>query len=485
MDKKVETIIKTIKEMNDNSCDINSKTITINGKKVAYMFLESTANDDKISNYLGKDLSFDVKEKKKEFFENLFDYLKDTIPNSKLKLTDNYEEMFYYLSSGFTCVIIENNDKAIAIETKGNLDRGISEPTNEPSLKGPKDCFIENYQANIGLIRKRIKDHNLIFSETLVGKRTKTKVAVTYIKDVVDIKKVKKLKKELEKINIDGIIDSSYIRELIITKQKSIVPQAILTERPDLVCISLLNGKIALVVENTPYVLIIPALFNDFFQSPEDYYLEPFNASFTRILRYIAFIIAIFTPGIYIAIVTHNMEILPDLLLINFAVQKEGVPFPTLIEVLILIVSFEILREADTRKPQIMGASISIVGALILGEAAVSANVISPIVVIIVSLSAVSGMVFSNSDVISAIRSWRLLFMFTASLFGITGIFATTIIFITQICTIESWGIPITAPLTPLFKNDLKRSLLRLSQKSLKKRPKYLTKNLTRLKEEE
>lgn len=480
MDKELGKIISHIKEMNGNSSDINVRYFNIHKEKVAFMFLESVASDDKISNYLGKSLSINVRSKK-NLFENLFDNINNTIPNSKVKIINTYDDIFYHLSSGFTCIFVNGFDKCITLETKALLDRSITEASSEPVLKGPKDCFIENILANMGLIRKRIKDNNLYFDETKVGRRTKTKVIIGYINDIVDKKQVDKLKEKLNKIDIDGIIDSNYIKELL-SNQKSFLPRVISTERPDVVSMGLLNGKIAIMVENTPYVLLLPTVFADFFNSSEDYYTKPFNASFTRILRYIAFFIAILVPAIYIAVTTFNMEVVPSSLLISFSIQKESVPFPTIIEILILIVAYEILREADTRKPQIMGASISIVGALILGEAAVSAGIISPIVVIIISISAVSGMGFNDPDITNAIRIWRILFMLAACLFGIVGIVILFIIFITKLNSIEVLGTPYLAPLSPFSLKDFKNSLTRFPQQKIKTRPTYFNKkNINRI----
>ena len=481
MDKKLETIIETIKEKNGNSCDIYSRTFEVNGKKIGYVFLESVANDDKISNYLNKSLGIDIRSKK-NIFDSLFDNLKNTIPNSKLKVINTYDDIFYHLFSGFTCIFVDGYDKCISIETKANLDRSISESSSEPVLKGPKDSFNENFHATLGLIRKRIKDPNLHFTEVRVGKRSQTKVAIGYIQDIADEKKVNKLLKKLQKINIDGIVDSSYLREMVVEEKPSILPQVVSTERPDTVVMSLLNGKIAIIVENTPYVLLVPSVFSDFFQSSEDSYSKPFNASFTRILRYLAFIIAIITPGVYIAVMNYNTDVLPNQLLISFAIQKEGVPFPTVVEVAIMIIAYSILREADTRKPQIMGASISIVGALVLGDAAVTAGIISPIVVIIISLSAVSGMAFNDPDIINAIRAWRILFMIFGCMFGLIGIFIGLIIFIAKLSSLKTLDTPYLSPIAPLTLKDWKQEILRNPIDKIKNRPSYLTdKNLTRL----
>ena len=463
MDKNVDINIKCIKELNGNSCDIYTRTFKIRHKKIGYIFLESVVSDDKISNYLNKSLETDIR--KHKIFENIFTKLKNTIPNSKLKILKTYDEVLYHLFSGFTCIFVENNSKCIAIETKANLDRTITESSSEPILKGPKDSFNENYQDNIGLIRKRIKDKNLYFNETIIGKRSKTKVSLVYIKDIVDKNKVIFILNKLQNINIDGIIDSSYIKEILLEDKKSLLPLVISTERPDMVCISLLKGKIAILVENTPYVILLPSIFADFFKSSEDDYSKPMNASFTKILRYMAFIIAIITPGIYIAIMNYNMEVFPNQLLISFALQKEGVPFPTVIEILIMMISYEILREADTRKPQIMGASISIVGALILGDAAVNAGIISPIVVIVISLSAVAGMAFNDPDIINAIRILRLMYVLCGCIFGLIGIFVISIMIITKMASIEVLQTPYLSPLAPFRPKSLIKQIFRLPRK--------------------
>ena len=199
MNQELDKIINHIKTMNGNSTDINVRYFNIHNQKVAFMFLESVANDDKISNFLGKSLSISVRSKK-NLFENLFDSINNTIPNSKVKIIDNYDDIFYHLASGFTCVFVDGYNKAITLETKALLDRSVTEATSEPVLKGPKDCFIENILANMGLIRKRIKDPNLYFEETKVGRRTKTKVVIGYIKDIADEEKVNLLLAELEEL---------------------------------------------------------------------------------------------------------------------------------------------------------------------------------------------------------------------------------------------------------------------------------------------
>lgn len=389
--------------------------------------------------------------------------------------------MFYYLSSGFTIILINNSKKAIAVETKATLDRGITESTSETIIRGPKDSFTENNSKNLGLIRKRIKDKNLWYKEVTIGKRTKTKVTIAYIKDIVPNYKVKKIYEKLKKIDIDGILDSGYIRELLDQNQHSIFPKVISTERPDLACSSLLNGKIIILVENTPYVLILPAVLTDFIHSPQDNYQKSFNASFSRIIRMVSFFLALITPALYIALMTFNQEIIPNQILISLAIQRDAVPFPTVVEVLVFIITFEILREADIHSPSISGSAISIVGALILGDAAVTAGIVSPIVIIIVATTSICELIFYDVDVIDAIREWRFLLIIASTLFGIIGFTIIFIVLIAKLASLECLDTPYLTPFSPLNIQNLKDSIIRVSRKKLKERPSYLTKNITRM----
>ncbi len=482
IDKSLKYNEEKFNEYKKTSADLNIRKIKIGSKELMYIFYESTSSDDKISNFFMKSISYDVKNDNVNIFSNLFKILKNTIPNSSLKVITTYKDVFLHLSSGFTCIFIDNFSEVIAIETKASLDRSISEPTTDSIVRGPKDCFTENYMTNLGLIRKRIKDDNLKINEVIVGRRTNTKVSIIYLNNVADLNKVNKIQKKLESIDIDGILDSSYIREFIIKKSGIAFPRVLSTERPDLTCQALLNGKTIIMVENSPFVLIMPGLFLDFLKSPEDNYEKPLNASFTRILRVLSFFITILTPAIYITIMTYNAEIIPDKLLMSLAIQRQGVPFPSVVSVLLLLTTFEILRESDIRMPNLMGSSIGIVGALVLGDAAVSAGIVSPIVVIIIAITSVSGLLFSDIDFVDAIRWWRLLFLIGSAIIGLIGIAIVGIMFITKLASIESMGVPYLSPLSPFSKRDQKDNFIRVKRDKIFKRPSYLAqKNQTKL----
>lgn len=467
---KVKDNIDYIKNLN-NSSDLITRIIS---NKIGYAFLESVSSDDKISNFLNKAIS------RLENFNNLYDELKNHIYNSNLSILDNLDDVFYYLANGFTIIFIHNSDKSIVVETRAHLDRGVVESSVEPVIRGPKDSFTENHPTNIGLIRKRIKDHNLLFQDLKIGTRSQTKVSIGYINGIANVDNVQRINSLIRKINIDAIIDTGYIREFL-EKENTVFPKMISTERPDLVCSSLLNGKIIIMVENSPTILVLPGLFIDFIHSPEDYYQKPLNITFNRLLRLICFFVTLLVPALYISLMTYNQEIIPDELLVSLAAQREGIPFPTGLEVLIFVIVFEILREADLRSPKITGSAISIVGALILGDAAVAAGLVSPIVIIIVAITSISELVFYDIDMISAVREWRVIFIIASLLMGLIGVFVALFIFIIRLVSIETLGIPYLTPITPDYIKQWKDIIYRMPIRKLKDRPKFLTKNTKRM----
>jgi len=248
LDKKINQIIEKVNQINNYSSDITSRTIKVKGKEIGYIFLESTASDEKIGNIILENINLS----KIHIYTNIYNYLKNNLKGAKINEITTYDDLFYHLASGYLCILTNNTKKIIAIETKASLDRSISESTTESVVRGSKDAFNENYNANIGLIRKRLKDSNLIIAEQKVGKRTKTKIGVMYLQDVAKIDNVNKIINKIKTIDIDGILDSGYIRDYLIKDTKSVFPLVVSTEKPDLVASTLLEGKIAILVENSP-----------------------------------------------------------------------------------------------------------------------------------------------------------------------------------------------------------------------------------------
>ena len=440
-------VIETIKEQTNNSPDIIIKTITFFNHYVHIIFNESLSNSTTINEYI---LEFFEKERKiKSKQEDIIKYLIRKLPTRKTTKIDNYDELFYNLLSGFTIVLVEGFEEALSIETKQQLDSGIAEATAESIIKGPKDAFSENYQTNIGLIRKRIKTESLWLEELIIGTKSKTKIGIMYVNDVVDKNLVDYLKKKISDINIDSIPDSNYIIELISENQRNVFPNYLSTERPDLVAKHLLDGRVAIIVENTQYAVIVPITFFEFFHSTEDFYQKVINVNYYRIIRFIALTITLLVPSLYIAVTTHNHETIPDALLINLASQRQGVPFPAIIEIFLMLITFEILKESDLRTPQKLGSSLAIVGALVLGDAAVQAGIVSPIMVIVVAITAISGLIISTIEFTNGVKWWRFLFIVLAAFEGLIGLLIVSVFFIINVSSIKSFGIPYLEPYAP------------------------------------
>lgn len=399
------------------------------------------------------------------------------LPSGNIMNVSNEKELFDFLFNGFTIICI--NNKFIGFETKYSLDSGINEASNEKVIKGPKDAFTENYQINIGLIRKRIKSRDLMINEHTIGTSSKTKVSLIYMNNIADINLVSKIEKKIKKMNTDYIANSNYIIENI-TNSNSIFPLAQMSERPDLADFSLMEGKIVIVIENTPQVLIIPTFFNDYLKTIDDYYQNTKNVTVTRVIRLIAFLISILTPALYIALTTFNQETLPTSVLINFSIQREGVPFPSIIEAIVMWLIFEILRESDTRIPFVVGSSMSIVGALVVGQAAVEAGMISPIMIIVIAVSSISAFLFNDNDFVNAIRIWKLIFLLLSAFVGLYGFFIASMLFVTRLCSLESFGYDYTYPLAPFNKEYQKNNIFLSKKYKLNKRNPILTKNINR-----
>ncbi len=465
--------INTIQKEMGNSSDIIVRNLT---EDLSYIFLESVSSDDKISDFLLKSIT-NLKD-----IPSTMEVLKKTLDNSHIEILEELNDCYYYLASGYTCLFINRDKKYLAIETKAKLDRGISESTSEPLIRGPKDSFTENNAINLGLIRKRIKDPKLRIKEQKVGRRTNSKVSLIYIEGIAKEKNVKTLESAIAEIDIDAILDTGYLRDFLETNEHSFFPKMISTERPDYACQSILNGKIVIMVENSPFVLITPAILVDFFKSSEDYYQTHVSSSFSRVLKVIAFFVTIITPALYIALMTFNQEMIPDQLLISLATQRSQVPFPTFMEVIIFVILFEILREADIKSPSASGASMSIVGALILGDAAVTAGIVSPFVVIVVAITSICELVFTDMDFINAIRQWRLLFILSTIFTGIIGIVVAGLVLIIKLSALEPLNVPYLIPYSPFNSSGMEDSIFLKPSNKRVKRPDYLTNNKRRVK---
>ena len=451
--------LKLLKEEKKNLDDMIIREIKLKNNIIHIINIETITSSNDINNYILRKISF----LNELDYDNLTNYLLNFLPVININLINDYNTMINRLFNGFTIIII-NNQKIISIETRNYLTRGISETDYEKTIIGPKDAFIEHYNTNLGLIRKRIKNNNLYVKTYEIGKYTKTKIGLIYINDIAKQELVNNIDNKLKNINTDGIIDSNYIKRYLNTS-KSLFPTLKSTERPDLASLSLLEGKCVLIVDNSPDVLILPTFFIDYFHASDDYYQKSINTTFIRIIRLIAFIIAIFLPAIYVSLTTHNPDSMPINLLLSFQSQRINVPFPAFLETFIMIIIFEILRESDIRIPSSMGSSISILGGLVLGEAAVSAGIVSPIAIIIVALSAISGMLIQRIEAVNFIRFYRFILILLSSFLGYFGIFLGIIYILTTLCNTKSLDKDFLYPFAPINLKEQTDGFIKLISK--------------------
>ncbi len=467
-------VVKRIQKEFESCTDLVIKTLEISkSRKVNIIYLETTASSDKINDQILKNLISII-----NFSKNV-GKLENMLAGSNTVVIDNLDKIEFYLTNGYA--IVTDEKEVLAVEVRLLVFRSVSSPQVQSTINGPKDAFVENYLMNVGLIKRRIKSSKLKTKNLVLGRKTNTFVGILYLDDITDKKLVNNTYNKIKDIDIDGIVDSSQLAHLIDGESRSIFPTIQYVERPDEVAKALLAGKIAIVVDNATFVLVTPSFLVDFFHPTSDTYTKSININFIKIIRMLAFLITIMAPGLYIAIVNYNQEAIPTNLLLNFAAQREGLPFPAVIEALIILVLSEILRESDLRFPSAYGSSISILGALVLGEAAVSAGIVSPIMIIVVALTFISSMIFTDLDMINATRYYRFGFLLAAAFLGIYGWMLVLFILIVNLASTYSLGKSYMNPLSPFDKAYFKKVFFKSDEINDKKRSNVLVEqNLTR-----
>ena len=402
------------------------------------------------------------------------DEIRDTLlAVGEVKTVYTYNEMIEACLSGNAVLIAEGFCKALDIGAKGWEKRAVTEPTSETAIRGPREGFTENLRTNTSLIRRKIKNPALKIRATVIGKRTHTQVNILYMGGIADPDLVSEVERRLKKIDTDAVLATGYLEEYIEDSPSTAFPTIWCSEKPDAIAGKLLEGRVAIVVDGSPFVMSVPMLFVENFQTAEDYITRSHYATMVRILRLIAFIISLFTPALYIALTTYHQELIPTTLLFTMAASSEGVPFPAAVEMGIMMLVFEILREAGIRMPRAVGQTISIVGALVMGEAAVQAGIVGAPVVIIIAITAVSSFAIPfASDAISLLR-WFLLIM--ATTMGSFGITIGAFIILVHLTSLRSFGAHYLAPLAPFQKADLKDTVVRAPLWAMRTRPQEIS----------
>lgn len=398
--------------------------------------------------------------------------LEQIIEINEAKVDNNLSTILDSVLFGDTLILIDGDNSGVIANTKGFSTRGISEPDNEKVLRGPKEGFNENLMTNLSLIRRKIRNPNLKFSFLKLGSNTNTNASLCYIDGLADEKVLSELKKRIETYELDSAMDINYLIENIKDSKASLFPTVGTTERPDIVAAKILEGRVALILDGSPVAMTAPYVFLENFQSNDDYYINYFYANMGRVLRIIGFFLTISLPAIYLALLTFHMEIVPTNLLINIARAKTGIPFPMLVEAVVLLVIFEVLKEAGTRTPASIGQALSIVGGLVLGQTAVEARFVSAPMVIVVAFAGITALTVPKLKT-SAVY-FRLGLLILASMFGLYGYILGIGVLIVHLCAIESFGIPYLTDITSAKVGNYKDVYLRFPWFAMKKNHRFL-----------
>jgi spore germination protein len=390
----------------------------------------------------------------------------------KIRIGWSWDEIENAILQGNSVLFVEGQPKVYIYDTKGGPQRAVEDSRIEASLRGAHQSFVETGSQNIALIRRYIPNRELKIKELSVGQRGKLKLSIIYLADVANPELLKELEKRINLIDIDAIMNTGELAEFIEDNPYSPFPQLIMTEKPDTTASHILQGRFAVVVDRSPTVLITPVNFITFFQSVDDYNSRWLIASFIRLLRFFALFIALFLPSAYIAFISFNYEVIPVQLILSIAETRSRVPFPPIIEAILMEIVLEMMREAGIRLPAMIGQTIGIVGGIIIGQAAVQAGVVSNIMVIVVSSTAIASFIIPNYDMGASIRLLRFPMMILASMFGIVGIVTGAMILVVHFVSLESLGTPYGSPLAPWRYVEMKDVFVRFPIWSMLKRPK-------------
>ena len=439
--------------------------------KALLLFVDGLVDSDLINNYILKPLmlknranSFDdtkyiptdsnktnkIKIRKVKKI-NIVEYISNSLlPQNSISKEQSFEKLFSGVNSGNCALFIDSLDFAFDIEVKGFKQRSIGSPNTEIVIKGPQEAFVENLRTNTSLLRRITNSEDLIIENINIGSVTKTKCAVCYMKAIANDDLVAEVKYRLNNLEIDSLLSSGQLEQLLVNNEANMgIPETLSTERPDKTAKYLLQGRVVVIVNGSPFALIMPACLIDFMSSPEDTNLRPYLANFLKLIRVLSAILTLLLPSAYVAVTSFHQEILPTELLNSILISRESVPFPVIFEILIMEVSFELIREAGLRVPSPIGSTIGIVGALVLGQAAVSANIVSPILIIIVALTGISSFAIPDFLFGFHLRVFRFIFILLGYIAGFLGIAVGLFVYTSVLCNIKSFGVPFASPFAP------------------------------------
>ena len=447
LSEKLMDNMVTLREKCRNTSDLMAREVTVAGTPISVLGMEGMISYETLTKMV-LDPLLRSEDKNVKTPEELYQYLRTkTVIGMDVNDVYSTDEVFTFLMSGFTVILIDGLSKGIAIGTQGFQFRSVSEPDSEVNVRGSREGFTEPIRINMSMVRRRLKSPELRFELMQVGKVSLTDICLIYMTDTVDNALLRDVRRKLKQIKLDVILESGYLQPFLEGKPLSLFSDVGTTERPDTLCAKIAEGRIAILVDGSPFALIVPFLFSENFQSLDDYCHRPYYTTFIRILKYISFFFTILLPGLYVGIGTFHPELFPHALLYNIAAAEETTPLPLVLEALVIHFIYEVMREAGLRLPRPIGHAVSIVGALVIGDAAVTAGLIGAPMVMVVALTAISSFVVpSIYEPVAILRFAFIILGGTTGLYGIT-IGLTLVIF--NMTGLSHFGIPYTAPISP------------------------------------
>lgn len=460
----IDKSIERIREICDNTSELMVNEIVVSGRRIALLGCEGMISTDISTQLIIRPLcSIDIGEcTADELYNHIMGHM---IMSYDRINVENYGDMFRTLNSGFAILLIDGASKILAFGVQGYDKRGVGEPTSEVNVLGSNDSFVEIIRTNMSLVRRRIKSPALKLELFVKGNRSQTDMCLCYMRDRVPQKLIKKIKKSLDNVNLDSVLSNGYIMPFLQKNTNSFFNTIGTTERPDILASKLIEGRVGLMIEGTPFVLIIPHFFTDNFQTLDDYNFKPYYSTYIRWIKYLAFSFSMLLPSIYVAIAMHHPEMLNQTLLLILAEAEANAPFSIISEMIIVLIMYEIVKEAGLRLPKSIGGAVSIVAGLIIGDAAVKSGLISTPLLTIAAIAVLGGYVIpAYNPYLSVIR---IMFVLAGGFMGLFGISLMLAIIIFNMCGCENFGYPLTSPISPFYKSSMRDIITRVSFKKM------------------
>ncbi|GGA76068.1 spore germination protein [Ornithinibacillus halotolerans] len=479
LDSNIDLTLQKLKKLLDEPNDLVIREIKIGKKSTtsAIIYISGLIDRQLVQDSILVNLQdITTNESAPEENKKLFNQIQQSfISITAVEIGQTMDDIANGILAGKTVFMLDGQEKALLMDTKGGESRSIQQPISETVVRGPRTGFVENLGTNLSLLRRAVQTQDLRFKAHQIGKRSKRSLIVAYVDGIVNPTIADEVNRRIQSIDMDDVQESGFIEQWIEDSFLSPFPQLDNTERSDKAASALMQGKVVILLDGTPFVLIAPVVLGDILKSPEDYYERWLIGTFLRILRYFAAIIALILPALYISLVTIHPGMLPTDLALSIAASREGVPFPPVVEAFLMVITMELLQEAGIRLPTPIGTTIGIVGGLVIGEAAVSAGVVSPIMVIIIGLTAIAAFANPTFSIGITFRIIRFGFMLAASFFGLYGIVLAYIMVNIHLVNLRSFGIPYSTPFSPTFVGDWKDLIVRAPMTMLTERPRFLS----------